>query len=516
MGATVRFCSLNPKRSWVALYILFFASVAIGAIVLALLPTPPFLIDLQPSTNKGLTLAAWALMSMLFGVLAGIGVDSIGYKRILAFGVIAALFGVGLQASAVALHPNPATSPLFWISSVLDSAFLAAVTVSAYSAVASFAGQQIGRKFGLALAVMATNLGYAVAGLLHAPFVKDAIAREITTDAPVVEHVGTVVVIVSGAASLCLAIFAVPFIKKNRELAIDAQIGLISAWHPFGWLAFWRFAAFAFMLIGAKSASAYVLYLAPTYLSRVSGVDYDAGMISAIFFAVSGLLAPLMQVAVTGANPMIIIPLGTSLASGGIFYMLLADPTIIGIWGAILAGATVAVGEALWWPRFLAYASDVSRGEHHTAVFLGLAQTTQYCGLTLAAVLSDVMIETHCPSPGNDCSVLTWVIPGVVAITQTVIGIVLMRFTFSPNVRSNWRKEVRDIPTDEEVARREEELANLHVTLEDSSSSDESRQRRLQRKYSEFQDYTDSPRNKSGVSLVSLEEEEVDDDGNPF
>lgn len=461
---TVSYCSRRPGQTAAVLYIIFCVGFATGSVVFALMPTPPFLLDLQPGTHRGLTLTAWAVVSLVSSVLSGMVIDWIGHKRVLSFGLVLAHFSLLVMGSAIALHPHPASSPVFWISSVMASSTLAAVQVAAVTAAATFSKHPISVKFVTALVSLCGGLGLGLASLLNAPFVKREIAGVIATDAPGIAHVETAIAVFVAAAGTGLGLFAVSFVKKNRHME-EYRFG--GPFKSLKQLSTWRFVAFTILLGGAKSAVAYFFYAVPHYASEVVGIEQASPGLSVLVVSVgTALLGLPIQVLFTNANPFAVMGSGAVLASLGMAAFMLAAPWIIGPVGLAIAAGLVVLGEAIWWPRMLSYAFLAS-GHSNAGVFFGLSETSRWYGFVVAALLSPVLLDTYCSAPASCDTLPLWLIITACAVGPSILCFALVRMIGDPEVRSQWSKILK-VDIGGSVDENEMEPVNLESSSEDN------------------------------------------------
>jgi len=114
--------------------------------------------------------------------------------------------------------------------------------------------------------------------------------------------------------------------------------------------------------------------------------------------------------------------IGTAVMASSAFFLALGPkPWTLGLFIVL-----VTLGEALWQPRFLGYATEIAP-EGRAGVYQGVAQLPWFFTKALVPLLySGYMMERYCPAEGPKDTQTMWLIFGLVAITSTIF-LVLMR-----------------------------------------------------------------------------------------
>ncbi|MBI5542958.1 MAG: MFS transporter, partial [Deltaproteobacteria bacterium] len=189
--------------------------------------------------------------------------------------------------------------------------------------------------------------------------------------------------------------------------------------HP---LADARFFFFIFALIPVQTLFTYNWLVLPQYISR----------------AFDGWIGEYFEIA-SNANPILIfvlVPVITALTyKKPIYTMMIIGTTVMGASAFVLAlGPTPAtlvlyivlmtVGEALWQPRFLQYATEIAP-EGRAGLYQGVAQLPWFLTKFLVPLLySGEMVERYCPATGPKNTETMWLIFGLIAISSAVMLVV--------------------------------------------------------------------------------------------
>ncbi|HEY3450017.1 MAG TPA: MFS transporter [Myxococcales bacterium] len=221
--------------------------------------------------------------------------------------------------------------------------------------------------------------------------------------------------IVGGLVALVPVIIAL-LPKEPKAKAVE-----YIATHP---LADTKFFVFIFALIPVQTLFTYNWLILPQYISRA----YD-GWIGEYYEFFSNL------------NPIlifIIVPVATALTyKKKIYSMMLIGTTVMASSAFVLAfGANVVtlsiyivlmtVGEALWQPRFLQYATEIAP-EGKAGLYQGVAQLPWFLTKALVPLLySGQMMAKYVPATGPKDSETMWFIFGLIAIASP-ISLVLLK-----------------------------------------------------------------------------------------
>lgn len=440
-AATIACCRHGSRTIVVMTLGLFWIGCAVATVELALIPTPAFLLDLQPMRHEGMALFLWCVLFAISAFLTAIVIDGFGHKRIYAYGVIMSVFGIGLMLFAVGLHPHPTASPFFWCATALTAVVTASVVISSYAAVSALEGHGAARKAALGVAVALYSAGNALGGVLHAPMVRDAVSGTLSASVPVLEHVQTSAALTFAAFAALLALFTIPLVRKHPHLS-QARSGFVGAWRPLVMRRLWRLVGFALSWLCAKASIATCFYLVPVYLERSgitpTGLDVS-GLSVAIVYGTVAMLAVPMQIATTTVHPLGAIAFGAFLSAAAPWFLLWRQ---ISYGSCAIAGSLLVLGESIWWPRFLAYSSDITPKQVHVAVHMSVVAGIEALSRGLAAVVSPLLLTRYCPSHDACQSVPLWGILAAVTTLGTIVGIGLLRFLRDKHVHRSWTNEV--------------------------------------------------------------------------
>lgn len=455
---TVTLFSAEKTQTGIALYVLFLVSVAAGSLLKTLAPEPDFLTQVAVGGYRTGPLLLWCALAALVSPLAGLLVDYVGHKRVLSFSVILSLIATLLLGAVAGLVTGPGSSPMLWIFGALSCICYVSALSAAYVAIATFTQHPIAAKFSLALAAGAFHLGVALAVGLHSNAVKQPLIEAFVAGAPGLGQPDTVLGTLLATAALAAALFAVPFIRKNRHLK-DHPARLQSVRRP-AWLRLAVFAAFASFAWAVPFAALYTL---PEAAARTADLTLPLAELGAALFATSGLLGPPLQVALSGANPFVVIyagGLGTALPVA----LLMAPRAAWAITAPIFL-AFAALFHAVWWPRMLAYACEASIYGFHAGAFLGMALSSVWLGALIAYSIGPALIDAFCTHATSCPSTVLWGLHLGIFTTPLILNAALHKLLRDKSVVSHWRKYLRlPVVGDEELD---------DIRLSDSSHSDE-------------------------------------------
>ena len=450
---------------------LMWMGCAVAIIELALIPTPSFLYDLQAFSHEGMALMTWCGIFAVFGFLASICIDAFGHKRIYAYGLIVALFGAGGMVLAVGLHPHPTGSVFFWVATCVTSLASTTVVVSSYATASAFAGEGMSRKFALGISVSIYSLGVAMGGALSLPVIKEALALILASSVPRLEHARTSAALVLAMAGIILALLTIPLVRKHRKLS-KARGGFIKACKPLLQGRFWRLIAFALSWLGAKIPLAYTFYVLPIYLERSgilpSGSAYGGAIVAAVYGTIAVFATPL-QILMTTSHPLLAIALGAACSSLSLWWLMWQGGTI---WAVVACCTMIAVGEAMWWPRFLGYSSDVTADQVHVGLHMAVAVGIEALSRGIVAVLGPILLGIYCPDAASCRSVPLWGIAAAVTCGWSLIALPLLKVTHDPYIKRAWKQEIKLTTYYDSSKQFNTDDENLPVTLEDSSQDD--------------------------------------------
>ncbi len=201
--------------------------------------------------------------------------------------------------------------------------------------------------------------------------------------------------------------------------------------HP---LANTKFFVFIFALIPVQTLFTYNWLILPQYISRA----YE-GWIGEYFEIASNLnpilifiLVPIITAATVKAKVYNMMIWGTLVMSLSAF-VLAIDHNIITLGLYILI---MTIGEAMWSPRFLQYATEIAP-EGKAASYQGVAQLPWFLTKFLVPLLySGWMLEKHCPQNACTNPEKMWFIFGLIAIISPAI-LILGKGWLSKDMQKN-------------------------------------------------------------------------------
>jgi len=101
---------------------------------------------------------------------------------------------------------------------------------------------------------------------------------------------------------------------------------------------------------------------------------------------------------------------------------LIEDVASFGMLGYL---ALIAVGEALWQPRFRQYAAEIAP-EGRTGLYLGVAQLPWFLTKVIVPFYSGSLLLHFCPADGPKNTETMWLISAVIAMTSSA-GLLLAK-----------------------------------------------------------------------------------------
>ena len=190
--------------------------------------------------------------------------------------------------------------------------------------------------------------------------------------------------------------------------------------HP---LADAKFFVFIMVLIPVQTLFTYNWLVLPEYISR----------------AYQGWIGEYYEIA-SNANPILIfvlVPIVTALTyKRNIYTMMIVGTAVMSSSAFVLAIAPtpatlltyivlMTIGEALWQPRFLGYATEIAP-EGRAGQYQGVAQLPWFLTKFLVPLLySGKMVDKFCPANGPKNTEAMWLIFGFIAIASPIILVLL-------------------------------------------------------------------------------------------
>jgi MFS family permease len=204
-------------------------------------------------------------------------------------------------------------------------------------------------------------------------------------------------------------LFILPESKKRPALKWIME-------HP---LANTKFFVFIFSLIPVQTLFTYNWLILPQYISRAY-----AGWVGEYFEIASNLnpilifiLVPIITAATVKAKVYSMMIWGTLVMSLSAF-ILAIDHNVVTLGLYILF---MTIGEAMWSPRFLQYATEIAP-EGKAGLYQGVAQLPWFLTKFLVPLLySGWMLEKYCPQSACNNPERMWFIFGLIAIVSPII-----------------------------------------------------------------------------------------------
>jgi MFS family permease len=195
--------------------------------------------------------------------------------------------------------------------------------------------------------------------------------------------------------------------------------GSVADWlrnHP---LADPRFAFFIFALIPVQTLFAHNWLTLPLYVSRAySGSWIGDNYEVAVNFnpLLIFILVPIVAAATWKVDLYRLMIVGTLVMSAPTFLLALG-PSLWTLGGYIVI---MTLGEAIWQPRFLQYATEIAP-EGRTGAYLGVARLPWFLTKMLTGLYSGWFLARYCPAEGELNTERMWIIYGLIAVSSTVL-----------------------------------------------------------------------------------------------
>lgn len=180
-----------------------------------------------------------------------------------------------------------------------------------------------------------------------------------------------------------------------------------------------RFAFFICALIPVQTLFAHNWLTLPLYVSRAyAGTWLGDNFEVAVNFnpLLIFILVPIVAAATrdTGVYKLMIV--GTLVMSAPTF-LLVIGPSVWTLTGYIVI---MTLGEAIWQPRFLQYATEIAP-EGRTGAYLGVARLPWFLTKMITGLYAGWFLARYCPAEGELNTETMWLIYGVIAISSTVM-----------------------------------------------------------------------------------------------
>ena len=80
----------------------------------------------------------------------------------------------------------------------------------------------------------------------------------------------------------------------------------------------------------------------------------------------------------------------------------------------------MTLGEAIWQPRFLQYATEIAP-EGRTGAYLGVARLPWFLTKMITGLYSGWFLQRYCPAEGELHTETMWLIYGLIALSSPVL-----------------------------------------------------------------------------------------------
>ncbi|NQS97933.1 MAG: MFS transporter [candidate division Zixibacteria bacterium] len=385
--------------------------------------------DVTAGTITGLYSASMSFFMLFSGFIA----DSLGIKKALIGGLVAALFG----RIAITFFTNPfiVFPGLFMLSVAFAGLIpLLAASVKIYSTPKA-------QRYAFSWYYVVMNIGSLLAGLTLKPI------RDFGTETMHFQVAGInltvipiqIVFLVSVLTTLVSFVIVIFFIRA-RVPELETEEAEVSEAKPktatqeppqpspYGerkspWQImkevviekrFWIFISFIFLLVLVKMIFQYNHFLYPLYMERINLGDW-IGPLYSINPAIIILLVPVMT-AITGRmNAFNVIVLGSFLSAGSVLIMGLGE----GIVFIATYQVALSIGEAIWSPRLYDYTATIApKGKE--ASYMAFSKMPMFFAKVAAGPATGLLLFHLCPEEGARNTQLMWVIVGLSTLVSPI------------------------------------------------------------------------------------------------
>jgi hypothetical protein len=450
----------------------------------ALLDRNATLVQVNDGLVSALASAGWIAMSTPAGLL----VNYFGVKgQHLTNSLVSGIAALGLTVTVALYEYSTLAPPLFWTAFGILSYAQVELAILAFVGLSSHFRSGAQRTMAIGVAVSSFAFGLAAAGGLHLRLVRDPLIHFLSDRFPSVafpSQLATCVLITAIASVVHL--IGLPFVRKNGKFELGRYEARCygrcgRSMEAICRVEFLQASAFCLSWLFAASAPYFLLYMTPRFtLAKgflVDGTVADPALLTLVLGGGTALGTPLTCLLATNAQPIWAIAIGAIVSCLGPASMIAVGFELISIpFGVALALSLVVIGQSLWWPRMISYATSFDPSPYHYGSFVASAMAVLYWGRGLAAPLVSLVLNLLCnPStathvcPMGDTRwlwLVTGTIPlvGTLCITLPALALTVNRAAMEFMWRRPWYGEM-DVVTDEEMSR-------LNVTLEDSDEDD--------------------------------------------
>ena len=199
-----------------------------------------------------------------------------------------------------------------------------------------------------------------------------------------------------------------------------------------------RFTFFIFILIPVQTLFAHQWLTIPMYIDRAfagtmvgENFEFFANLNPLLIF----IVAPLVAAVFAKKNPYKMMIIGTLVMALPTFLLVLKpDPALLIAYIIIMA-----IGEAMWQPRFLQWIAEIAP-EGKTAAYMGIGQLPWFLTKFITASYSGWFLRHYCPSEGPMNTGMMWFIYSCIAMISP-IALILAKGWIGHSVKNSVHKD---------------------------------------------------------------------------
>jgi len=231
--------------------------------------------------------------------------------------------------------------------------------------------------------------------------------KDLKTDADLRKYQGYPEDIDNGTSKWDMQVYAHK--PKDDVLSIISNVGSDQV--------FWLVTALCFAILGVRMLFRHLDATFPQYMERELGDDVKLGAVfsmnplAVVLFLV--FLAPLFS----NADTMWTM-IGGMIVTAAAPLWLVIEPAY---WTGILFMVTMALGEAVWMPKYMDLTISKACPDGEEGIFTALVNAPTFFAKFLAGVVSGYLLDKYCPEEGERHSRDMWLIIGAISLSSPIL-----------------------------------------------------------------------------------------------
>ena len=196
---------------------------------------------------------------------------------------------------------------------------------------------------------------------------------------------------------------------KDGVLSIISNVGSDTV--------FWLVTALCFVILGVRMLFRHLDATFPQYMERELGDDVKLGAVfsmnplAVVIFLI--FLAPLFS----NADVMWTM-IGGMIVTAAAPLWLVIEPAY---WTGILFMVTMALGEAVWMPKYMDLTISKACPDGEEGIFTALVNAPTFFAKFLAGVVSGYLLDKYCPEEGERHSRDMWLIIASISLSSPIL-----------------------------------------------------------------------------------------------